>query len=138
MKVLIVDKSEEVIQRTADIVEQVSHITSITKASTYRDALEYFSNHQPDVVVLDMGLGGTEFIHLLCDIKNIHPGTVVIAQSIHIDETIEKDCLLKGADFFFDKYNDYNKIPITLEELFKENKSMDSDHENQETLFQGA
>lgn len=123
MKVLIVDKSAEVIERTADIVEQVPHITSITKATTYFDAIDHFSKQQPDVVVLDMGLGGTEFIRLLTDMKNIKPATIVIAQSIHIDETIENDCLLKGADFFFDKYNDYSRIPATLEKLQQGNKN---------------
>ncbi|MEP6846681.1 MAG: hypothetical protein ABI861_11780, partial [Panacibacter sp.] len=50
----------------------------------------------------------------LKEIKETGIKTSVIVLSIHIDGAIQEQCKALGADYFFDKYYDFEKIPATL------------------------
>ena len=110
MQVLIVDTSIRVIERLEEIISEAENITFIHKAFSNEEAKKLLTENNYDVVLLDIGLQGKESLKLLKEIKKTGGETCVIVLSIHTDNYIRAYCKSLGADFFFDKYHDFEKI----------------------------
>ena len=111
MQVLIVDNSIKIIERLKDILSESGNITAIHDAVSYKDAARLLKEIKPGVVLLDTALPGNGTIELLKEIKESGSTTVVIVLSSSYDDYILRECKSNGADFFFDKYHDFEKIP---------------------------
>ena len=120
MQVLLVDNSLLILQRLEELLTDAAVHSGIFSASSYKDALELFMHQQPGIVVLDINLPQNASYRLLKEIKEMAPATIVIILSIHTDEYIQQQCLMLGADFFFDKYHEFEKIPEII--IFYKNK----------------
>jgi DNA-binding NarL/FixJ family response regulator len=114
MRVLIADNSELIVQRLEELLSESTFILMIDRAFSYEEAQQLFNQNKPDVVVLDINLPGNTSYQLLKEIKEEVPQTVVIVMSIRLDEYILQQCRNLGADFFFDKYYEFQNIPVTI------------------------
>lgn len=114
MQVLIVDSSLPIIQRLEELLSESTKISGIYSAVTLHDALQLFKQHRPAMVVLDLNLPGNRSYELLRTIKDDVPTTVVIIVSIHIDEYTHQQCMAQGANYFFDKYHEFERIPQVI------------------------
>jgi DNA-binding NarL/FixJ family response regulator len=86
----------------------------IDRAFSYEAAQQLFNQNKPDVVVLDINLPGYTSYELLKEIKEKAPQTVVIVMSMRLDEYILQQCRNLGADFFFDKYHEFENVPVII------------------------
>lgn len=114
MKILLVDSSSLVLQRLEELLSDTISADLMYKAISYKDAADNFFFHKPGVVVMDINLPQNASYRLINEIKQEAPVTLVIALSIHTDEYIRQQCILGGADFFFDKYDEFEKIPAVI------------------------
>jgi len=110
MKVLIVDSSIQIVERLKEMVSEAERLVAIHKAVSYKEATDVFLETKPDVVVLDLGLPANRSFDLIWEMKNASPAATIIILSIHTDIPTQEQCHSLGADFFFDKYNDFEKI----------------------------
>jgi DNA-binding NarL/FixJ family response regulator len=117
MRVLIADNSELIIQRLEELLSEITFILMIDRAFSYEEAQRLFNQNKPDVVVLDINLPGNTSYELLKEIKEEAPKTVVIVMSIRLDEYILQQCKNLGADFFFDKYNEFERVPVIINSM---------------------
>ena len=115
MQILIVDRSIRVIDRLEEIVSEAENITAIHRAVCYEEAKKLFIENKHDAVLLDIDLPGNESLKLLKEIKKTGGETCVIILSIHMDNYTQEKYKSLGADFFFDKYYDFEKICGLLE-----------------------
>jgi len=123
MRILIIDSSTEIANRLEEILSESASEKSIYKAATYKDAVSFYKEYYPDVVLLDLSLHGNESFELLKSIKKSGKESFVIILSIHVDTRTREQCKRMGADLFFDKYNDFEKIPGTINEISKKLKT---------------
>jgi DNA-binding NarL/FixJ family response regulator len=114
MRVLIADNSELIVQRLEELLSESTFILMTDRAYSYEAAQQLFTQNKPDVVVLDINLPGYTSYRLLKEIKEEAPQTVVIVMSICLDECMLQQCTNLGADFFFDKYHEFEKIPAII------------------------
>ena len=114
MQVLLVDSSLIILQRLEELLADATAQSVIHKASSYKEALQLFMQQQPAIVILDINLPKNASYRLIKEIKQAAPATVVIVLSIHTDEYIQQQCFLLGADIFFDKYEEFEKIPAVI------------------------
>lgn len=117
MRVLIADKSELIIQRLEELLSDIIFILGIDKALSYEEALRLLKQNKPDVVVMDINLPDHACHLLLKEIKDSLPQTVVIIMFIDPDEYVLQQLKKAGADYFFDKYHDFEKIPVVINEI---------------------
>lgn len=108
MLVLIIDRSVQIIERLEEIIIELENITSVHRAVSYKEAKKLFKENKYDVVLLD--LQGNESIRIIKEIKKVAEETCVIVLSIHMDNYLQERCKSFGADFFFDKYYDFEKL----------------------------
>ena len=112
--VLVVDSSVVIIERWQNILLETENVKSVYGAVAYADALLLFNKIKPNVVLLDGDLPGTASIDLLKEFKAADEKTTFIVVANNADNYVEEKCKLLGADFFFDKYNDFEKIPAFI------------------------
>lgn len=114
MQILIIDSYREIINRLKDLVQETAGVKDIFSATNYNDAVKLLRLENPGVVILDMNLPENHSIELLKEIKGSASGTHVIVLSIHVNDQLQSQCELLGADYFFDKYHDFEKIPEVI------------------------
>ena len=112
--VLVVDSSVFIIERWQNILSETENIKNVYGAVAYKDASILFKEIKPNVVLLDGGLPGNMSIDLLKEFKATSEHTTVIILANSVDTHVEEKCKSLGADFFFDKYHDFEKIPAFI------------------------
>ena len=109
MKILIIDNSVQMIERLEEILSEAEISLTIYRALSYDAGAVLFKETIPDIVLLNISLHGNESFRLLKEIKEAKVTTSVIVLSIHTDDHIREQCKLLSADFFLDKYYDFEK-----------------------------
>ena len=110
MKVAIFDNSLDIIHRLKDLVIEALPAAKVQYAVEYEDALSIMRAFIPDLVVLDINFNYNNPYMLLKELKTKSSQLTVIILSIHLDEHVKQKCNLLGADYFFDKYHEFEKI----------------------------
>ncbi len=110
MLVLIVDSSTQIIDRLEDLLSDAENITHIHRAVSYKEAKKLFKENKHDAVMLDIDLPENKSFKLLREIKKTAKKTCVIILSTCIDNYLQEHCKSLEADFFFDKYYDFDKV----------------------------
>jgi len=114
MHVLIVERSVEVITRLEEILSEAGRGWIVHKASSYEEATAMIRKNVPNVILLDISLPANGSFLLLEDINEAGFQTISIILSIHDDQFLINQSKALGAEFYFDKYSDFERIPETL------------------------
>lgn len=110
MKVLVVDDSDIVRERITGMLSKLEGVENIQIASRRVEAIALVHDQKPDVVILDIHLPGASGIEILKYIKKRCPDTKVIMLTNSSLPQYRKICFEKGADFFFDKSAEFDKV----------------------------
>ena len=105
MKVMIVDDSILLQSRLTNALRKVDENMNISRANSCKEALELFSQFEPDTVILDIALPDGSGINLLQRFKKEASEVHVIMLTNYPTEEFKKNCMELGADCFFDKSN---------------------------------
>jgi len=116
-RLLIVDTSTVIIQRLKELISESLNIEDIELSASFSAATKNIKNNLPDIVLLDLTLPVRESIEFLRKIKKENPRMPVIVLSDAVDDRIQERCKLAGADYFFDRYNEFEKIPGAIKEI---------------------
>lgn len=108
---LIVDDSPLIIERFTEILNDMDNIGSISHGGNYAEGLQLLEKLKPDVVLLDIHLPDKSGIDLLRLIQSMHLDITVIMITNQVTDHYKKLCSVLGADYFFDKSNEFEKIP---------------------------
>ena len=82
----------------------------VAEAWDGRDAVRLARFHAPDAVVLDLNLPGIGGLEVLALLKAEPSPPVVIILTNHALARYRAACLRRGADFFFDKSVDFDRV----------------------------
>lgn len=117
MIVLVIDSSAIIIERWQLILKETENIRVVYGAVSSADALKLFNEIHPGLVLLDANLPADRSIALLKKIKGTGHQTIVIIMSGQKDDHLQKEFINGGADFFFDKYYEFEKIEELVREI---------------------
>jgi DNA-binding NarL/FixJ family response regulator len=112
--VLIVDDSLLIVERLIELLNDMDNIQIVIYADNYKEGLDLLKGIKPDVVLLDINLPDKSGIELLRHIhhQRVHPKVIMITNQA--TEYYKKICSSLGADYFFDKSNEFERIPETI------------------------
>jgi len=115
--VLIVDDSLLIVERLLELLNEMDNIQIVIYADNYKEGLHLLKGIKPDVVLLDINLPDRSGIELLKHIhhQQEHPKVIMITNQS--TEYYKKICSSLGADYFFDKSNEFERIPEALATL---------------------
>ncbi|NOU36832.1 MAG: response regulator [Kiritimatiellaceae bacterium] len=116
MKVLVADDSQPIRKRLVERLLSQPGI-EVAEAVDTPGALQRIEIFRPDVAVLDIRMPGGGGIKVLETIRASHPDITVIIMTNYPYAQYRRKCLDAGADFFFDKSTEFEKVPAIVQEL---------------------
>jgi len=117
MRVFLVDDSAIVRERLVSMLSEIKGVEIAGEAENAHDALEDIKKLKPDVVILDIRMPGGNGIDVLEKIKKSRPTTKVIIFTNYPYPQYRKKCMDGGADYFFDKSIEFEKVIEVLKSL---------------------
>jgi len=96
-RILVVDDHPLMRQGIRDRINRETDLTVCAEAANAAQALDAIAKHRPDVVVVDITLGGKNGIELIKDLKVREPKTPVIVLSMHDESLYAERALWAGA-----------------------------------------
>jgi len=117
MKVFIADDSAVVRERLIEMLSEFPEIEIIGQAQSVPESIESIRALHPDVVILDIRMPGGSGIDVLQNIKKNNPALIVIMLTNYPYPQYRKKCMEAGADYFFDKATEFEKVTEVLKKL---------------------
>jgi DNA-binding NarL/FixJ family response regulator len=116
MKVFIADDSKVLCERLIEMLSDVPGIEIIGHAQDVAESLAAIKKLNPDIVILDIRMPGGSGMDVLQALKQGKQAPMVIMLTNYPYPQYRKKCLGLGADYFFDKSTEFEKVT----ELFKQ------------------
>ncbi len=117
MRIFIADDSELLRVRLVDMLSEIEGIEIIGQAQNSLDAIESIERLNPHVVILDVRIPQGNGIKVLEEIKkNLKPPKVIIFTNYPYPQ-YQKVYMDAGADFFFNKSTEFEKLIDTVKYL---------------------
>jgi len=107
--------------RLAQILTEIEGVEIMGAAFNVPDAFRYIGKDIPDIAILDICLPGGNGIDILKKIRECGNSTKVIMYTHYPFPQYAKKCMHFGADYFFDKYNEFDKLLGVVKQLAKLN-----------------
>lgn len=117
MRVFIADDSEIFLERLKAVISEVPDIEIVGESGEVQEAIRSIDELKPDIVVLDIKMPGGSGIDVLRNIKNNRPGPVVIMLTNYPHHQYKKKCMELGADLFFYKLTEVEKVAESIDRL---------------------
>lgn len=117
MKVFIAYGLEVVRERLKVMLGELKDVQIIGETEDYAEAAESILRLKPDGVILDVHLSGGGGIEVLEEIEKNEPSPVVIMLANHPSFEYRKICQELGANYFFDRSTELDKIVDLLRRL---------------------
>lgn len=122
MNVFIVDDSSVVRDRLREMLSEIKEVKIFGEAENVKEALGMLKDTSPDLIVLDIRLKEGNGFDLLKVIKQSHPNLKVIMLTNYPYPQYRERALEMGADHFFDKSVDFEKVIKIIKEILLEKK----------------
>ena len=122
MRVIIADDSEILRSRLIEMLHEIEGVEVVAEARDAREAIEAIKMHHPDVVVMDIRMPGNDGIMVIETIKKgkkNKPKIIVFTNYPYLQ--YRKKCMDAGADFFFYKALEFEKLIGLIKELAQKN-----------------
>jgi DNA-binding NarL/FixJ family response regulator len=110
LKVLVVDDSSLVRKRLAGLMAEAAAVESVAEAASAADALLAVPAFRPDVVILDLQMPEGSGLDVLRTLRGYKPAPIVVVLTNHTGDHYRRACREGGADFFFDKSTDLERV----------------------------
>lgn len=117
MKVLVVDDSDVMRERLVREISKQKNITVVGEAIIPEGAIELYTTEKPDVVLLDIRLRIGNGLDVLKAIKKNKNSAKVIIFTGYPYPHYEERFLKEGADYFFNKKDEFEKMLDVLKSL---------------------
>ena len=117
MKVLIVDSSALIVKRLEEMLLLTETTKTVYSADSYAAGLDVFGLIKPDVVLLGISSPDEKSMKLLSSIKMFNNTIPVIILSLNMTDHLYEQYASMGADFFLDKYHEFQEIPALIKSI---------------------
>lgn len=119
VKTIIVDDSILVRERLVKMLSVVPGVKVVGEAGNSYEALDVFEKTKPQVAILDIKMPGENGVEVLKKLKKISPSVIVIVLTNYPYTQYRAKCFENGADYFFDKSEEYSKVIDVLDDLIR-------------------
>lgn len=121
LKIATVEDSPIVADRLQQMFSDLNCLDFVGNADCLEDALRLINEQRPAVVILDIHLKANaphySGIDLLAGLRTTYPQMVIIMLTNLASTQYRNRCMALGANYFFDKSNEFEKLPETLNML---------------------
>lgn len=117
MKILIADDSDILRNHLITIISELEGVKIVGESLDTKSAIRDINKKKPDLVILDIRMPGEGGIHVLKVVKEKNPKLIVIIYTDYPYPQYRIKCLESGADYFFDKSTETEKMIESVKKL---------------------
>ena len=117
LKVLVAEDSALIRERLAGLLSELPQVEIVGEASDGSSALRLFFACRPRAVILDIQMPGPNGIEVLRQIKAEDRDCTVIILTSYQQPEFRDRCAEAGADYFFHKCTEFEKVLVVLNDL---------------------
>jgi DNA-binding NarL/FixJ family response regulator len=117
MRVLIADNSALVRERLTYLLADLKGVEIAGQAKDALEARSLAKRLKPDVAILDVAMPKGIGSDVLIDVKKVNPSAKVIVLTNDAYPEIRNKCFDEGADYFFDKSTEFQKVVSVLKDM---------------------
>ncbi len=125
MRVYVVDDSPLVRERLVALLSEIHGIDVVGAAESAKEGIAGIISQEPDVAILDIRMPAGSGISVLDEIKRANKPPVIIMLTNYPYPQYRRKCMDAGADYFFDKSNEFHKVTDVLSRMVAERESAD-------------
>ncbi len=124
MLILIIDDSEVFRKRLVEILSDNQTSKIFVEVNNILEAKKIMQNFLPNLIITDIRMPGGSGINFIKELKknNINVTTMVITN--YPEEHYKTEAIKAGADYFFDKSNDIEKMLEAIDILYNKQKQI--------------
>jgi DNA-binding NarL/FixJ family response regulator len=115
--VYIVDDVPSMRARLAEYITDIPGVKVVGGAGSADDAIAGILDTHPSCVLLDYKLIGGTGVDVLRAVHARSPGTVFVVLTNSPDPQYRRACMEAGADHFFDKSSEFERIGEVIQEM---------------------
>jgi len=119
MRLFIADDSEVLRERLVDILSEIEGIEIVGQEGDAIKVIAAIERLHPDLVILDIQMPGGNGISILETLKKMENPPKVIMFTNYPYLQYRRRCLEAGADFFFYKATEFEKLVDVIRKLAK-------------------
>jgi DNA-binding NarL/FixJ family response regulator len=116
-KLLIVDDSELIRNSLVRLLLEIPGIESIRTADSLVRALDCVEQEEPNLIILDLHLPDGNASRLIEPLKWLAPLARIAMLTNDASEYSRRQCLDQGADWFFDKSTEFERLLEVVRDL---------------------
>jgi len=109
-KVFVADDSPIVRERLISMLTELPNVEIVGETGGALEAIDSIRRLKPTAVVLDISMPGGGGMSVLETIKKDDGAPMVIMLTNFSNEPYRRRCLQLGADYFFDKSSEFEKV----------------------------
>lgn len=117
MRIIIADDSDFIIDRLQHMLSNLENVKVVGAFNNGIDALNAIKKLEPDIAVLDNKMPGLKGVDVIREIRKSDDNMVLVLLTFYSDSYYKKRAMSAGADYFFSKSEDFEKIPKVIEDL---------------------
>ncbi len=126
VQILLIEDDPVWREMLARLLEPEPGMQLVQTAATKEEALSYCAAHQPDVILMDMNLGGEQLdgIQATLELSRLHPATKIIVLTSFDDQEIVLAAFTAGAVQFINKSR-FRQLAAIIRESVQANSPQD-------------
>jgi len=114
-RVFIADDSRIIRERLASLLGELEDVEIVGQAGDLTEVIASIPAARPDFVILDIWMLGGSGIEALKFIKRAPSAPAVIILTNYPSPEYREACLKEGADYFFDKSHEFERVVEVVE-----------------------
>ena len=122
MNVFVVEDSSLLRERLIRTLTGISGVEVCGFSDTAEEAIQLIEQSHPDAVILDIRLREGSGFQVLQKVKSPGKSPLVIILTNFAYPQYRKRYMEAGADFFFDKSNEFDQVVLVLNQYLKKQK----------------
>lgn len=126
ISVSIVEDNHDIRNALEQIIDSAEGYTMVCSCISGEEALVKLPMFQPNVVLMDIQLGGINGIEVVKELKNIYPGMLFMMCTIYEDDEKIFEALSAGASGYIIKKTAPSKMLDSIKELYEGEAPMSS------------
>jgi DNA-binding NarL/FixJ family response regulator len=123
MRVLLADDSVLILDALHEILYAVDQVEIVASCKNGTDTLEALRRLKPDLAIVDLKMPGLTGLEVLTEIRNEGITTKFIILTFFSSGYYRQLAMEAGADYFFSKADDFEKIAGVVEEMLSKENS---------------
>jgi DNA-binding NarL/FixJ family response regulator len=120
MKVLLADDSELILETLQEMLGAFKQVKIVASCKNGIETLESLRTLNPDLAIVDIKMPGLNGLEVISEIRKENKAVKLMVLTFHSSDYNRQMSIEAGADYFFSKADEFEKIAGVVEKMVRE------------------